>query len=81
MTRSSSNNNPDEFRLTLKPSEYWGEAYSALDGGHKALFAYNKTIDLMNGLNLAVNRVKVDSEFYINYIEVTVFADTKPMSV
>ncbi|KAK3750773.1 hypothetical protein QZH41_004497 [Actinostola sp. cb2023] len=78
LTRTSAKNNPDEFRLTLKPSEYWGEAYSAMDGGHKSLFFYNKSLKLKNGLNLQLCRVDPKGTYKINYIEVTIYNGSPP---
>ena len=72
LTRTTAKNNPDEYRITLKPSEQWGEAYSAIDGGHKSLFFYNKSIKLRNGLFLQLCRVDPKGTYKINYIEVTV---------
>jgi len=78
LTRTSAKNNPDEYRITLKPGEYWGEAYSAIDGGHKSLFYFNKTINLTNGLNLQICRIDPEGTFKINYLEVSVFGGAPP---
>jgi len=80
LARTSGKNNPDEFRITLKPTEHWGEAYSAIDGGHKSLFYYNETINLVNGLNLQLCRIDPAGTFNINYIEVSVFGGAPPPS-
>merc|ERR1712212_675520 len=80
LARTSGKNNPDEFRITLKPTEHWGEAYSAIDGGHKSLFYYNETINLVNGLNLQLCRIDPAGTFNINHIEVSVFGGAPPPS-
>jgi hypothetical protein len=77
LVRTTSKNNPDEFRITLKPSEAWGEAYSAIDGGHKLVVFYNTVLDLTKGINLQICRREPDGEFKINYVEVFVYAGSK----
>ncbi|XP_065838777.1 uncharacterized protein [Oscarella lobularis] len=68
--------NPDQFEILLKPSDYWGSIYSALDGGHKLNTTFASTLNLSNGLWLDVYRVDVVETYIINYVEVTVYEDS-----
>jgi len=75
---STSKNNPDQFELTIKPSETFGSAYCAIDDGHKIVAQYSKSLKLSKGLWFEMYRDKSNEEYTINYIEVTVYEDSKP---
>ena len=75
---STATNNPDQFELSLKPSEMMGTAYCALDGGHKIIAQYNNSLQLSKGLWFEMYRFEASERYQINYIEITVYEDSKP---
>lgn len=76
--RSTSTNNPDQFELSFKPSEYFGSAYCAIDDGHKIVALYSDSLKLSQGLWFELYRFKSTERYTINYIEITVYKDSKP---
>ena len=38
--------NPDQFKMTFKPSETFGSAYCAIDDGHMIVAQYGDTLNL-----------------------------------
>ena len=76
--RSASTNNPDQFELTFKPSESYGSAYCAIDDGHKIVAQYSDVLQLSKGLWFELYRFKSTERYTINYIEITVYEDSKP---
>ena len=77
---TNSKNNPDQFEISIKPSENFGSAYCAIDDGHKIVAQYTKELDLSKGLLLEVYRFKSKEEYKINYVEVTVYEDNPSVS-
>ena len=74
---TSSRNNPDQFELSIKPSEMFGSAYCAIDDGHKIVAQYSDTLKLSKGLTFEMYRFKSVESYTINYIEITIFMDSK----
>ena len=74
---SKSENNPDQFELSFKPSELFGSAYCAIDDGHKILAKYSDTLKLSEGLTLELYRRESTDMYIINYIEITVYKDSE----
>ena len=75
---STSRNNPDQFELTIKPSETFGSAYCAIDDGHKIVAQYSDDLKLSKGLWFELYRFKRTERYTINYIESTVYEDSTP---
>ena len=75
---STSRNNPDQFELTIKPSETFGSAYCAIDDGHKIVAQYSDDLKLSKGLCFELYRFKSTERYTINYIEITVYEDSTP---
>ncbi|XP_073249301.1 uncharacterized protein [Porites lutea] len=71
--------NPDQFELTFKPSEFFGSAYCATDDGHKIVAQYADSLKLSKGLKFELYRFKSTERYTINYIEITVYEDSKPV--
>ena len=71
--------NPDQFELTFKPSETFGSAYCAIDNGHKIVTQYGDTLKLSKGLTFELYRYQSTERYTINYIEITVYLDSKPV--
>lgn len=76
---SRQTNNPDQFELTFKPSETFGSAYCAIDDGHKIVAQYSDDLKLSKGLTFELYRFKSTERYTINYIEITVYLDSKPV--
>ena len=76
--KSDATTNPDQFELSFKPSEMMGTAYCAIDGGHKIIAQYGKTLRLKKGLWFEMYRSESRQRYEINYIEITVYEDSKP---
>ena len=76
--RSTATINPDQFELSFKPSEMMGTAYCAIDGGHKIIAQYGNTLKLKKGLWFEMYRSQSTQRYEINYIEITVYEDSKP---
>ena len=74
---TNSRNNPDQFELAFKPGERFGSAYCAIDDGHKIVAQYSKSLELSRGLTFEMYRFKSTERYTINYIEVTVYMDSK----
>lgn len=72
-----SKNNPDQFELTFKPGELFGSAYCAIDDGHKIVAQYSDSLKLSKGLTFEMYRFKSEERYTINYIEITVYQDSK----
>ena len=78
---TSTNLWPNEFEITIKPTEGLGCCYSSIDGGHKLMAApYRKSPSLSNGVFLEVFRDERAEVYVINYIEVSIFKDTDKSS-
>ena len=75
--RSTSKNNPDQFELSFKPSEFFGSAYCAIDDGHKIVALYSDDLKLSQGLTFELYRFKSTEKYTINYIEITVYKDSQ----
>ena len=45
---------PEQFVLTIKPTEYWGSCYFAVDSSLISPFAYSRRINPQQGLWLEV---------------------------
>lgn len=75
---TTSHNNPDQFELTFKPSETFGSAYCAIDEGSKITAMYSDVLELSKGLWFELYRFKSKERYTINYIEITVYEDSKP---
>ena len=75
--RTNSKNNPDQFELAFKPSELFGSAYCAIDDGHKIVAQYSDDLKLSKGLTFELYRYKSVERYIINYIEITVYMDSK----
>ena len=74
---TNSKNNPDQFELSFKPSEMFGSAYCAIDDGHKIVAQYSDGLKLSNGLTFEMYRYKSVERYTINYIEITIYMDSK----
>lgn len=77
-SRSTATTNPDQFELSFKPSEMIGTAYCAIDDGHKIIAQYSDRLKLNKGLWFEMYRFKSTERYEINYIEITVYEDSKP---
>ena len=75
---STATTNPDQFELSFKPSEMMGTAYCAIDGGHKIIAQYGKSLRLKKGLWFEMYRSESTQRYEISYIEITVYEDSKP---
>ena len=76
---SRATTNPDQFELSFKPSEMIGTAYYAIDDGHKIIAQYGDSLRLSKGLWFEMYRFKSTERYEINYIEITVYEDSKPL--
>ena len=76
---SRATTNPDQFELSFKPSETIGTAYCAIDDGHKIIAQYGDSLRLSKGLWFEMYRFKSTERYEINYIEITVYEDSKPL--
>lgn len=76
---STANINPDQFEITLKPSELYGTAFSSIDFGHKIVALYSDSLNLSKGLWLDVYRFMSNEEYRINYIEVEIYLNSKAL--
>ena len=70
--------NPDQFKMTFKPSETFGSAYCAIDDGHMIVAQYGDTLNLSKGLTFELYRYQTE-RYTINYIEIAVYLDSKPV--
>ncbi|XP_031555209.1 uncharacterized protein LOC116292101 [Actinia tenebrosa] len=76
LVTTSSKNNPDQFEITFKPSEFFGSAYCAIDDGHKLVAQYSDTLRLSKGLTFELYRFKSVERYTINYVEITIIQDS-----
>ena len=67
--------NPDQFELTIKPSDIWGSAFCTLEDGHKLCISYSRPLKLSQGLALELYRQRATEEYTLNYIEVWIYDD------
>lgn len=70
--------NPDQFKMTFKPSETFGSAYCAIDDGHMIVAQYGDTLNLSKGLTFELYRYQTE-RYTFNYIEIAVYLDSKPV--
>ena len=70
--------NPDQFKMTFKPSETFRSAYCAIDDGHMIVAQYGDTLNLSKGLTFELYRYQTE-RYTINYIEIAVYLDSKPV--
>ena len=70
--------NPDQFKMTFKPSETFGSAYCAIDDGHMIVAQYGDTLSLSKGLTFELYRYQTE-RYTFNYIEIAVYLDSKPV--
>lgn len=69
---SQSNIIPEEFILTISPSQQWGSCYFAGDSGLISPSSYGQSIYLDHGLWLEVYREGSNEKYIINYIIVEI---------
>ena len=70
--------NPDQFKMTFKPSETFRSAYCAIDDGHMIVAQYGDTLNLSKGLTFELYRYQTE-RYTFNYIEIAVYLDSKPI--
>ena len=70
--------NPDQFKMTFKPSETFRSAYCAIDDGHMIVAQYGDTLNLSKGLTFELYRYQTE-RYTINEIEIAVYLDSKPV--
>ena len=63
---------PEEFVLTIKPTEYWGSCYFATDSGLISPVTYSRWIDPRKGLWLEVYAEGISEKYLFNYIIVEI---------
>ena len=63
---------PEEFIITLAPSERWGSCYSALASGLISPTTYTRSINLDQGLWLEVYAEGTNERYLFNYIIVEI---------
>ena len=63
---------PEQFVLTIKPSQQWGSCYNSVDSGVISPVAYTRTINLDQGLWLEVYRENTNEQYVFNYITVEI---------
>ena len=63
---------PEEFVLTIKPTEYWGSCHFATDSGLISPVAYSRRIDPRKGLWLEVYAESTSEKYVFNYIIVEI---------
>ena len=56
-----------------------GSAYCAIDNGHKVVTQYCDTLKLSKGLKFELYRYQSTERYTINYVEITVYLDSKPV--
>ena len=67
--------NPDQFEIVIKPTQFWGSAYCAIDTGHKLCVTYFKELDLSKEIKLDLYRDEPNEVYSINYIELWIYRD------
>ena len=63
---------PEEIVLTIKPNEYWGSCYCAVDNGLISPVYYSRMIYLQRGLWLEVYAEGTTERYLFNYIIVEI---------
>ena len=63
---------PEQFVLTLKPSQGFGSCYSAIDSGLISPVGYKREMSLDQGLFLEVYREDTHEKYIFNYIMVEI---------
>ena len=63
---------PEEFVLTIKPTEYWGSCHFAVDSGLISPVTYSRRIDPRKGLWLEVYAEHTSERYVFNYITVEI---------
>ena len=63
---------PEEFVLTIKPTEYWGSCYFAADSGLISPTTYSGRINPQRGLCLEVYAEDSTEKYLFNYIIVEI---------
>ena len=63
---------PEQFVLTIKPSQKWGSCYNSVDSGVISPVSYTRTINLDQGLWLEVYREGSHEQYVFNYIKVEI---------
>ena len=63
---------PEEFVLTIKPTEYWGSCYFAIDSGLISPVTYTRRIDPQKGLWLEAYAENTSEKYIFNYIIVEI---------
>ena len=67
--------NPDQFEIVIKPTQFWGSAFCAIDTGHKLCVTYFKDLDLSKEIKLDLYRDEPNEVYSINYIELWIYRD------
>ena len=70
--------NPDQFKMTFKPSETFGSAHCAIDDGHMIVAQCGDTLNLSKGLTFELYLYQTE-RYTINEIEIAVYLDSKPV--
>jgi hypothetical protein len=76
VVRSNARTNPDQFEITLKPTEYWGSAYCSIDDGHKVCCQFGRKLKLNQELILDLYRDESHEVYNLNYVEVWIYVDS-----
>ena len=63
---------PEQFVLTIKPSEYWGSCYFAVDSSLISPVGYSRRINPQRGLWLEVYAEGTNERYLFNYISVEI---------
>ena len=63
---------PEQFVMTMKPSQRWGSCYDAIDSGVISPVSYTRSISLNKGLYLEVYREDTSEQYVFNYIMVEI---------
>ena len=66
---------PDQFVITLKPSQLWGSCYIPYGSGNTWPETYTGQLSLDRGLNLELYSDESDEHYGIKYVAVTVMRD------
>ena len=63
---------PEQLVLTIKPTEYWGSCYFAVDSGLISPVTYTQRINPQRGLWLEVYAESTNEKYLFNYISVEI---------
>jgi len=63
---------PEQFVLTIKPSQKWGSCYNSVDSGVISPVSYTRSINLNRGLWLEVYKEGFSEQYVFNYIKVEI---------